>query len=142
MSFINEDDYSVLIRKEIKGILIENYSDTKLQGAEDMAIAQIKNYINGFYDVMKIFSAQGTDRNSFIVMITIDCALYHLYTSLAPNKIPQHRSDRYSDALEWLKSISKGEATADLPAIVDESTGATKSTIRIVSKYSQQNQKW
>ena len=142
MFFINEDDYSVLIRKEIKGILVENYSDTKLAGAEQMAIDQIKNYINGFYDTVKIFSAQGTERNSFIVMITIDCALYHLYTSLAPNKIPQHRSDRYADALEWLKSISKGEASADLPKIIDEETGKAKSSIRIVSRYKRQNHKY
>ncbi|MGV1019308.1 phage protein Gp36 family protein [Empedobacter falsenii] len=142
MSFITDDDYSVLIRKEIKGILIENYSDTKLKGAEDMAIAQIKNYIRGYYDTDKIFSARETERNAFVVMITIDCALYHLYTSLAPNRIPQHRSDRYADALEWLKSISKGEARADLPQIVDPSTGEAKSNIRIVSKYKQQNHKY
>ena len=62
MSFINEDDYSVLIRKEIKGILVENYSDTKLAGAEQMAIDQIKNYISGHYDTVKIFSAQNNKR--------------------------------------------------------------------------------
>ena len=141
MSFITDDDYSVLIRKEIKGILLENYSDTKLAGAEQMAIDQIKNYISGFYDTLKIFSAEGTERNSFIVMITIDCALYHLYTSLAPNKIPQHRSDRYADALEWLKGIADGKK-ADLPKIVDEETGKVKSSIRIVSRYKQQNHKY
>ncbi|WP_413534062.1 phage protein Gp36 family protein [Empedobacter brevis] len=141
MSFITDEDYSVLIRKEIKTVLLENYSETKLKGAEQMAIDQIKNYISGFYDTVKIFSAQGTERNSFIVMITIDCALYHLYTSLAPNHIPKHRTDRYADALEWLKGIAGGKK-ADLPRIVDEQTGKPKSTIRIVSKHRQENNKW
>ncbi|WP_312310972.1 phage protein Gp36 family protein [Empedobacter brevis] len=141
MSFITDEDYSVLIRREIKTVLLENYSDTKLKGAEDMAIAQIKNYIRGFYDTDKIFSAVEDQRNAFVVMITIDCALYHLYTSLAPNKIPQHRTDRYTDALEWLKGIADGKK-ADLPPIVDGETGKPKSTIRIVSEYSKQNNKW
>lgn len=141
MSFITDDDYSVLIRREIKTVLVENYSDTKLKGAEDMAISQIKNYISGFYDIDKIFSAEGSDRNAFVVMITIDCALYHLYTSLAPNHIPKHRTERYSDALEWLKGIAGGKK-ADLPPIIDKETGKVKTTIRITSKYKQDRQKW
>ena len=109
MGFITEDDYNVLIRTEIKSILLENYTEQKLLSAEEMAISQIKNYLRGYYDVNQIFSAEGNNRSAYMVMITIDCALYHLYTSLAPNKIPQHRTERYADALDWLKSISKGE---------------------------------
>ena len=43
--FLKDSDYAVLIRTEIKNILLENYTETKLLSAEQMAIAQIKNYL-------------------------------------------------------------------------------------------------
>ncbi len=120
MNFITDQDYSVLIRTEIKDVLLENYSETKLRNAEQMAISQIKNYLAGKYDVEKIFSAKGEARNPHIVMITIDCALYHLYTANTARQMPEIRSQRYQDAIDWLKAVSKGEAIADLPKKLDE----------------------
>lgn len=147
--FIKDTDYAVLIRNEIKNILLENYSETKLWSAEQMAIAQIKNYLAGRYDVGLIFTPSpppleglGEDsRNAFIVMITIDCALYHLYCSIAPNKIPEHRSNRYQDALDWLKGMLEPNKTADLPLLTNAS-GETKGTVRISSNNKPSNNKW
>ena len=145
--FIKDTDYAVLIRNEIKNILLENYSETKLFSAEEMAIAQIKNYLAGRYDVAAIFTALAdgatTDtRNAYIVMITIDCALYHLYCSIAPNKIPEHRSNRYQDVMEWLKMMAEGKGYADLPLIKDESTGEVKDNFRLSSKNTYNDNKW
>ncbi|MDT8346856.1 MAG: phage protein Gp36 family protein [Flavobacteriaceae bacterium] len=142
MAFLVPEDYNVLIRTEIKSVLLENYSSTKLDGAENMAIAQIKNYISGRYDIDAIFSASAESRNAFIIMIALDCALYHLYSSIAPNKIPEHRAERYQDALEWLKSVAKGETIADLPLLTDEGTGEEKQAIRLTSRYKLNNNKW
>ncbi len=151
--FILDADYSVLIRNEIKGLLTEFSGDPvdeaddnlKLFRAEDMAISQIKSYISGVYDMNVAFipyDAQESDpRNAHLVMITIDCALYHLYTSLAPNKIPQHRSDRYADVIEWLKDVGKGDIKANLPLITNEE-GEEKFGFRLSSKYAPNNNKW
>ena len=146
-TFLKDTDYAVLIRTEIKNILLENYSETKLLSAEEMAIAQIKNYLAGRYDVAAIFTALAdgatTDtRNAYIVMITIDCALYHLYCSIAPNKIPEHRSNRYQDVIEWLKMMAEGKGYADLPLIKDESTGEVKDSFRLSSNNKFTNNKW
>lgn len=152
--FIKDTDYDVLIRTEIKNILLENYSDTKLQSAEQMAISQIKNYLAGRYDVAAIFTPllepaigdnpgeQIDTRNAYIVMITIDCALYHLYCSIAPNKIPEHRKHRYQDVIEWLKLMVEGKGNADLPLIKDETTGEVKDSFRLSSKNTFTNNKW
>lgn len=144
--FIKDTDYDVLIRTEIKNILLENYSATKLLSAEQMAIAQIKNYLAGRYDVAAIFTPaienEDDTRNAFVVMIVIDCALYHLYCSIAPNKIPEHRSNRYQDALEWLKLMVEGKGNADLPMIKDESTGEVKDSFRLSSKRTFNDNKW
>jgi len=141
MKFLKNSDYDVLIRTEIKNILLENYSETKLFTSEQMAVAQIKNFLAGRYNVSEIFSKQNEERNHFIVMICIDCAIYHLYSSISPNKIPEHRSQRYNDALEWLKLMAEGKSTADLPLITDKN-GQEKENIRITSKYKAQNHKW
>jgi phage gp36-like protein len=152
--FIKDTDYDVLIRTEIKNILLENYSDTKLQSAEQMAISQIKNYLAGRYDVAAIFTPllepaigdnpgeQIDTRNAYIVMITIDCALYHLYCSIAPNKIPEHRKHRYQDVIEWLKLMVEGKGNADLPLIKDGTTGEVKDSFRLSSKNTFTNNKW
>ena len=152
--FIKNTDYDVLIRTEIRNILLENYSETKLLSAEQMAISQIKNYLAGRYDVALIFTplpepAEGDNpgeqidsRNAYIVMITIDCALYHLYCSIAPNKIPEHRSNRYQDVMEWLKMMAEGKGYADLPLIKDQTTGEVKDNFRLTSNNTFTNNKW
>lgn len=144
--FIKDTDYAVLIRNEIKNILLENYTETKLLSAEQMAIAQIKNYLAGRYNVGLIFTAledgaTEDTRNAFIVMITIDCALYHLYCSIAPNKIPEHRSNRYQDALDWLKSMLEPNKKADLPLLTNEQ-GEIKDNFRLTSKRTFTDNKW
>lgn len=139
--FITNDDYSVLVRNEIKDILLENYSEAKLRAAEQMAMHQVKNYLAGKYDVNEIFNKVGDDRNSHIVMITLDCALYHLYTSTIPRKMPEIRSQRYQDAIDWLKLIAQGEAVADLPKPKSEE-GKELLGLKISSKYEASNQRW
>jgi len=139
--FITDDDYSVLIRDEIKDLLLEEYSDTKLRSAEQMAIDQVKNYLSGKYDVSAIFNKEGSERNSHVVMIVIDCALYHLYTSTIPRKMPEIRSQRYQDAIDWLKLVAKGDNTADLPKPVDDN-GNVMQGIKISSKYPTENHRW
>lgn len=141
MAFIAEEDYTVLIRNEIKDILLENYTVGKLKTAENMGIAQVKKRLAGRYDVGKIFTAVGDDRDSYIVMITLDCALYHLYTATVPNKIPAIRAERYQDALDWLKSVARGEEDTDLPVIEDEE-GNKMLGIKITSKYPPSNNRW
>ena len=81
-------------------------------------------------------------RNAYIVMITIDCALYHLYCSIAPNKIPEHRSNRYQDVIEWLKMMAEGKGYADLPLIKDETTGEIKDSFRLSSRNTFTDNKW
>ncbi|MCO7355760.1 DUF1320 domain-containing protein [Riemerella anatipestifer] len=139
--FITNEDYSVLIRTEIKNHLLDNYSETKLRAAEQMAISQVKNYLSGKYDIENIFNKEGEERNSHIVMIVLDCTLYHLYTSTVPKKMPDIRSQRYQDAIDWLKLVAQGEAVADLPKPKSEE-GKELLGLKISSKYEANNHRW
>lgn len=139
--FLTTEDYTALIRNEIKDILLENYSEAKLRVAQQMAIDQVKNYLSGRYDVAEIFSKEGTERNAHIVMLTLDCTLYHLYTSTVPKRMPEIRSVRYQDAIDWLKAVGSGEISANLPLIKSQN-GQQLLGIKIQSKYAPSSNKW
>ena len=139
--FLTTEDYTALIRNEIKDILLENYSEAKLRVAQQMAIDQVKNYLSGRYDVAEIFSKEGTERNAHIVMLTLDCTLYHLYTSTVPKRMPEIRSVRYQDAIDWLKAVGSGEISANLPLIKSQD-GQQLLGIKIQSKYALSSNTW
>lgn len=139
--FLTTEDYTALIRNEIKDILLENYSEVKLHIAQQIAIDQVKNYLSGRYDVAEIFSKEGTERNAHIVMLTLDCTLYLLYTSTVPKRMPEIRSVRYQDAIDWLKAVGSGEISANLPLIKSQD-GQHLIGVKIQSKYKASSNKW
>lgn len=129
--FIKQEDYSMQIKAEILRLLTSNsdewFNTAKLLRAENTAIAQIRNRISKRYDCSQIFapaeSEEIDNRDQWIVTISIDITLYHLYSQTGAKDVPEHRSQRYQDALDWLKDVGNGETLADLPVIVDEATG-------------------
>lgn len=133
--FIQQADYDMQIKQEIVKLLTaptEWFSSAKLIRAENTAIAQIKNRISKRYDCAQVFIAPAEPdlRDQWIVTITIDIALYHLYSQTGMKDVPEHRSNRYQDAIDWLKDVGNGLTTADLPTMLDE-TGEDISDVRI-----------
>ena len=95
MRFITEPDYAMQVKSEVIRLLTSPtdwYLSAKLIRAEQTAIAQIKNRIGKRYDCALIFAQlvlpsegenqgeQPDTRDAWIVTITIDIALYHLYS--------------------------------------------------------------
>jgi len=125
MNFLKNDDYNVLIRTEIKQILLDKseadsqFLQSKLIQAEQMAIAQSHEW------------------HFFLIIVKIE----KKRTKSAPNKIPVHRSERYADALDWLKNISKGTASANLPQKINDN-GQVNSSIKISSNYKTNKNKY
>lgn len=100
-----------------------------------MATAQMRNYLAGRYNVDAIFTpvADGEEdtRDAYIVMLAIDITLYHLWSKEGGNNVPELRTLRYTDALDWLKAIQAG-GSADLPTLENED-GSEKQDIRLWS---------
>jgi Protein of unknown function (DUF1320) len=134
MRFITEPDYAMQVKSEVIKILTSPtdwYLSAKLIRAEQTAIAQIKNRIGKRYDCALIFAPllppaegenqgeQSDTRDAWIVTITIDIALYHLYSQTGMKDIPEHRAHRYQDATDWLKDVGNGLTAADLPTVAD-----------------------
>lgn len=127
MRFIKELDYSMQIKTEIIKLLTSNNEDwylaPNLIRAEQTAIRQITNWIGQRYDCSAIFDGNNTNRDEYIITITIDVALYHLYSQTGNKDIPEHRQQRYQDVLDWIKAVSSGSILADLPTVEDDGTG-------------------
>lgn len=138
-NFIQESDYEVQARDEIMRMLDGSDDRSAILQAERFAISQIRKYIGGRYDCNTIFSATGDDRDAYIVMITIDIAIYHLWAKKAPKSNPVHRKERYSDALDWLTNVGSGEMPTDLPQLpADEYKG----DVRLLSRYKPNDNKY
>ena len=122
--FILENDYAMQIKQEIIRLLTDQdfYQSAKLVRAEQTAMHQIKNRIGKRYDCKIIFVPVDTNdtRDQWIVTITIDIALYHLYSQTGMKDIPLHRQNRYQDAIDWLKDVGNGDTPVDLPPVIDD----------------------
>jgi len=62
----------------------------------------------------------GDSRSQHIVMRMIDLTLYHLHSRINPRNIPEFRIARRDEAIAWLRDISKGTVTPNLPIIIPE----------------------
>lgn len=144
--FLQQVDYESQIKPEIIKQLTdptEWFQSAKLVRAEQKAIAQIRNRIGKRYDCDAIFSPAGeTDqRDAWVITITVDITLYHLYSQTGSKDVPEHRSTRYQDAIDWLKDVGNGETTANLPKLTDSDTGDTYTDFRLNSR-TPENHKW
>lgn len=146
--FLQKEDYAMQVKSEIIKLLLtsndeEWFVSASLIRAENTAISQIKNRIGKRYNCVEVFAPAGEpdERDQWIVTITIDIALYHLYSKSGSKDVPQHRQDRYQDAIDWLKDVGNGETLADLPTLVDENTGEAYSEFRLSSR-TPENHKW
>lgn len=144
MSFLLTTDWDVQVRAEIARILDATTESAKLLQAENMAIAQIKNHLSNRYDIAAIFApvpVSGTDeRDKYIVMLTIDLALYHLWSKEGPNNIPKTRELRYTDAIEWLTAVQNGKP-CNLPLLPNDD-GTITGDVRIWSKHKPENNRY
>jgi phage gp36-like protein len=148
--FLQKEDYAMQVKSEIIKLLLTSNDDewflsAALIRAENTAISQIKNRIGKRYDCTRVFapaeSSTVDNRDQWIVTIAIDISLYHLYSKSGSKDVPQHRQDRYQDAIDWLKDVGNGETLADLPTVVDENTGEAYSEFRLSSR-TPENHKW
>lgn len=113
--FLTQDDYVVVGDSALK--VLQQSSDENRGKAEGFAQEEISGYLRSRYDVEKVFSAIGEDRNQVIVMYMCDIALYHMVSWL-PNRMGWDvREARYKRAIEWLTGVQAGKITPAIPTI-------------------------
>lgn len=121
--FLQDSDYDMQIKSEVRRLLDGSTpaagNNYKLLNAERAAADQVRNYIGHRVDCDAVFAAPGDPdtRDRFVVMLAIDLTLYHLYSQTGNKDIPQHRQDRYEDAMSWLKDVGRGNVASNLPRL-------------------------
>jgi len=139
MAFITDNDYDVQAQNDVLKLLDGSDDRHRLRQAEKYAIGEINKRIAGRYDMANVWNKTGDERDAYIVMITIDIAIYHLYSQKSPRQIPEYRQIRYDAALEWLRDVGTGANPTDLPPIPEEDY---KGEIRIWSLHKPNNHKY
>ena len=85
-------------------------------------INQKKEFLDGrkIYDVDKIFSAKGNDRNALLVSLRLSVAKWYIVDLCNADIIYQHAKERYDRAIEYLQKINKGEVSlGNIPTLQD-----------------------
>lgn len=137
--FITDEDYTVVVGPDALKILSQASPENRRK-AEVRAIEEISGYLRPVYDCNLTFAAEGEERNAYIVMITVDIALYHLAASLPGKMGIDTRKPRYEQAIEWLKCVRDNTVTPDLPLV--ETFGGSESFSMIFSSDPKLNHIW
>jgi phage gp36-like protein len=120
--FLTQQDFEKVVKADnLTKILGDN--GTLLADMILAAVAEANSYLAGRYDVAAAFAAEGIDRNPILVIRVVDMAVYHLHAAIDPRNVNDLRRDRYAEAINWLKGLSKGDFSINLP--VKEVAGQT-----------------
>lgn len=121
--FIEKSDLLKAIRLEELNQITRN-DDTLVLYGIDAAVAEAKSYLTNF-DTQTIFSRAGSQRNALLVNFCSDIAIYIITATSLVAQSSEERRMRYERAISWLKQVSKGEISADLPLIYISEEGKT-----------------
>ena len=127
--FIQESDYDATIHREILDALLRHDSPESdaatVEICEDRAIAEMRGYLDKFYDTDAIFNATGAERNQLVLMMAVDIAVYHIFCQHNPYKMSKVRKERYERAVKWLEAVGAGKITiANAPKLPAEKAAA------------------
>lgn len=122
--FLSEEDYRVVCDEVELDVLTQSEGSIRRK-AERVAMEEVSSYIRPRYDTDAAFAAQGEDRNSMLVQVVANIALYYLAHWLPGGMSLDRRQILYEQAIEWLTRISKGSAMPDLPTYTNEDGGNT-----------------
>ena len=111
--------------------------DVVIKQAILAAIDEATSYLNGKYDTVKIFNAQGEERNVILLEHCKSIAVWYIIRLGNAQLLFDKAKIYYDNAKDWLEKVagihSTGKSIApDLPLKTED--GQVKSKIRICSK--------
>jgi phage gp36-like protein len=114
MPFLAKSDLSLSILTDELDEITRN-TDAIVTEAIDSATGEAKTYLFDSYDTDAIFSATGSNRNSMVVQVVRDIAIYRIVGACQAGIDLTDRRERYEAAVAWLKMVKKQETFPDLP---------------------------
>lgn len=119
MSFITNPDFLSVIDQDTFDD-ITNQDQASIDLAIATAIDEAWGYLNVRFDAASIFGETGTDRPAAVVKAILDLSLYYLHASISPDNIPELRSARRNESIQWLEKVADGFINPRLPIKADE----------------------
>jgi hypothetical protein len=127
MAYITPEELKTHVYAYQRNAITEG-DDTISEMAIAKAVEECKAYLNPNnkveyrdgrlqYDTQAIFSATGNERNSLIVSLVKDLAMYELVALANVDKVYSTIQDRYDRATDYLTKVAKGYITPSLPSI-------------------------
>lgn len=94
---------------------IAEYDDTIVQACILAAVQRVTRLLSGRYDVEKIFSATGDERDAELLEITKNIALWFLCRRCNVDILYNRVKEAYDRDMAYLKELMKGDIPSGLP---------------------------
>ncbi len=120
MAFLIKDELRTKSQIEIIDAITQA-DDTIIDMIISENITYMKGYLNSRYDVTKVFSQTGDNRDQVVLKILKALVIYEIYASNNPNMMTQTIKDENEQAIRWLELVQRTKVNPDLPALVDSS---------------------
>ena len=121
--FLNNEEMKTHLYAENISI-IQRDDETILTAAIQGATIEARGYLKA-YDVEKVFSSEGEERNPLLLIFVKDIATWHFLVLCNAGHELKLRQDRYDRAIQWLKGVQRGDIDPDLPVMASESGQGT-----------------
>jgi phage gp36-like protein len=126
--FIQADELkSVMYEYQLQQIV--GNDATIVEMAINAAEQEAKSYLAVGYNCEQIFSAIGSNRNSLIVELVKDIALYKIVRLANVDIIYEKARERYDRAIEYLDRVASGKLAPNLP-LKTNATGEPQTRLR------------
>lgn len=125
MDFLQTKDFYKVIQPEELEDVVGIHDDPTDKGSvildslEIDSIDEMTGYLSRRYDAGKCFDTTN-DRIGIVIQKCVDIVLYNAYSAVHPNNIPNLRSTRYDNAINWLEKVASGFITPNLPTKEDQ----------------------
>jgi len=112
--------------------IVDN-DNTIIATAIDAAIQEAESYLAVGYDCEKIFSAVGKKRNTLIVELIKDIALYKIVRLSNVDMLYENIEKRYDRTIKYLERVASGKLAPKLP-LKTNTAGTPQTRFRFGSK--------
>lgn len=111
MAYLTIQDLARGIHREILSVITRN-EDNALQAIEE-AQAEVESYLTARYDIRSEWNKTDSNRNTMVVKLVRDIAIYNCFQISNPVNMPDSRRDAYKDAISFLKEVQAERAAID-----------------------------
>ena len=119
MAFLNETDLHTSIYKHLLDTLIQEDASI-VPFCIDAALAEARSFLIDRYDVDVIFAKADKDRNSLLVMMCRDLAVFSIIGISNPGIDYDDKKTRSKAARTWFKQVQSGASKPNLEIMPEE----------------------